>query len=203
MHVLDLAPLDGSDPETNFETVERELAEHDERLAKLPRIVALSKADLVPPETARRRRSPTGASVSATTRARRDRSPRRRRAKASTSCATAIFKAMPKAEAARLERRAAEHDAPQAEHIVYRPADKAGFTVEQIEQGVFRVTGRGIELLLARFDVQNDEALRHVEQRLRQIGVIRDAREGGFRSRRRDRDRRRTSSSSIRADGPR
>ncbi len=47
VHVLDLAPLDGSDPVTNFEVIERELAEHDPRLASLPRLLALSKADLV------------------------------------------------------------------------------------------------------------------------------------------------------------
>ena len=52
VHVLDLAPLDGSDPETNFEVIERELAEHDPRLASLPRLLALSKADLVTPELA-------------------------------------------------------------------------------------------------------------------------------------------------------
>src|SRR5918998_1353548 len=46
-HVLDLAPLDGSDPAANWETVERELALHDARLAGLPRVLALSKADLV------------------------------------------------------------------------------------------------------------------------------------------------------------
>ncbi|MCL2419873.1 MAG: Obg family GTPase CgtA, partial [Conexibacteraceae bacterium] len=50
VHVLDLAPLDGSDPVQNFETVERELALYQQRLASLPRIVALSKADLVTPE---------------------------------------------------------------------------------------------------------------------------------------------------------
>ena len=33
MHVLDLAPLDGSDPLDNFETVERELALYQQRLA--------------------------------------------------------------------------------------------------------------------------------------------------------------------------
>ena len=52
VHVLDLAPLDGSDPVANFEVIERELAEHDARLASLPRLLALSKADLVPPEVA-------------------------------------------------------------------------------------------------------------------------------------------------------
>src|SRR4051812_6312292 len=52
VHVLDLAPVDGSDPATNFETVEAELRQHDERLASLPRILCLSKADLVTPEQA-------------------------------------------------------------------------------------------------------------------------------------------------------
>src|SRR5436305_5745424 len=48
VHVLEVAPLDGSDPEANWETIERELAAHDARLARLPRVLALSKADLVP-----------------------------------------------------------------------------------------------------------------------------------------------------------
>ena len=52
VHVLDLAPIDGSDPASNHATVERELAEHDPRLAALPRLLALSKADLVPAERA-------------------------------------------------------------------------------------------------------------------------------------------------------
>ena len=52
VHVLDLAPLDGSDPVANHAVIENELAEHDPRLAELPRILALSKADLVTPEEA-------------------------------------------------------------------------------------------------------------------------------------------------------
>ncbi len=52
VHVLDLNPLDGSDPVANHTIVERELADHDPRLAALPRILALSKADLVNAKTA-------------------------------------------------------------------------------------------------------------------------------------------------------
>src|ERR687892_291047 len=52
VHVLDLAPLDGSDPEENHAVIERELALHDPRLAALGRVLALSKADLVPPADA-------------------------------------------------------------------------------------------------------------------------------------------------------
>ena len=40
--------------------------------------------------------------------------------------------------------------------------------------------GEGIDLLLARHDLENDEALAHVESRLRQIGVIRSLEEAGF-----------------------
>src|SRR5207244_4018235 len=40
------------DPVVNFEVIERELAAHDSRLARLPRILALTKADLVSPEDA-------------------------------------------------------------------------------------------------------------------------------------------------------
>src|SRR5215210_1723573 len=53
VHVLDLEPLDGSDPVDNFDTVEAELREHGHGLASLPRIVALSKADLVPADQVR------------------------------------------------------------------------------------------------------------------------------------------------------
>src|SRR5205085_1194592 len=52
VHVLDLAPLDGSDPLANHATVEAELEQYGQGLASLPRILALSKADLVPPEHA-------------------------------------------------------------------------------------------------------------------------------------------------------
>src|SRR3954466_6688888 len=52
VHVLDLAPLDASDPFENFALIEAELRAHDERLAALPRVLVLSKADLVSPEVA-------------------------------------------------------------------------------------------------------------------------------------------------------
>ena len=76
VHVLDLAPLDGSDPQANWETIEHELAAHDPRLAALPRVLALSKADLVTPEAAARGRR------------RLARAPGRRRAVLVTSSAT-------------------------------------------------------------------------------------------------------------------
>src|SRR3954447_2115747 len=52
VHVLDLAPVDGADPVDHHATVERELELHEPRLAAVPRVLALSKADLVPPAQA-------------------------------------------------------------------------------------------------------------------------------------------------------
>src|SRR5215212_985982 len=52
VHVLDVAPLDGSDPAGNFKTIEAEIEQYGAGLERLPRILALSKADLVPPEHA-------------------------------------------------------------------------------------------------------------------------------------------------------
>ena len=47
-------------------------------------------------------------------------------------------------------------------------------------EGRFRVTGRGIELLVARHDLGNQEALDYLEWRLREIGVIAELRRAGF-----------------------
>ena len=54
-----------ADARANHATIERELAAHDARLARLPRVLALSKADLVRRGARARRRSRSGASGSA------------------------------------------------------------------------------------------------------------------------------------------
>jgi len=53
VHLLDIAPLDGSDPVASYEAIRRELADYSPELAAKPEIVALNKIDLVP-ETDRR-----------------------------------------------------------------------------------------------------------------------------------------------------
>ena len=67
-----------------------------------------------------------------------------------------------------------------AEHRVYRPGEEEGFDVIQEGDGRFRVSGRGIELLIARHDLDNPEALDYLEGRLREIGVIAELQRAGF-----------------------
>ena len=163
-------PLDGSDPEQNYETVEAELREHGHGLAALPRLLALSKADLVPPEEAQaaveRWRDRLGIEVFATSAA---------TGEGLRELADAVFRRVPPEE--RAGDRAA--DTPAA-HRVYRPGRGESYSVERTGPGAFRVEGERIERLIARHDVDNDEALRYVEERLRALGVIRALESAGF-----------------------
>jgi GTP-binding protein len=70
----------------------------------------------------------------------------------------------------------------EAEHITYRPAGDQGFDVRRVGDGIFEVIGRGIEMLVARHDTENPEALAYIEQRLREIGVLAALRRAGFES---------------------
>jgi GTPase len=169
VHVLDLKPLDGSDPEQNYETVESELREHGHGLAGLPRLLALSKADLVPPDEAQaaveRWGERLGIEVFATSAA---------TGEGLRELADAIFRHVPPEEPA-----GERADTP-ATHRVYRPGQGEAYSVERTGPGAFRVEGERIERLIARHDVDNDEALRYVEERLRALGVIRALESAGF-----------------------
>jgi GTP-binding protein len=67
-----------------------------------------------------------------------------------------------------------------AEHRTFRPAADRGWSVERLPAGGFRVTGDPVERLLARHDLENDEALAHVEHRLHRMGVVRALEAAGF-----------------------
>ena len=172
IHVLDLAPLDGSDPLTNHATIERELALHDPQLASRPRILALSKSDLVAAETVAARtatwRTRLGGDVPVFV----------------TSSVTGEGLSELSAQLLRSVPVELPDEVPGepelAEHLTFRPAPGRGFRVERDGHGTFRVLGEGIDRLLARHDLDNEEALAHVEARLRQIGVIRALEAQGF-----------------------
>ena len=173
VHVLDIAPLDGSDPVANHATVEAELAGYGHGLAELPRMLALSKADLVPSEEAEaavaewRRREPDALAVVATS------------SVTGQGLAELSRELFQHVQGPGTEPLLADGE-ELAEHKVYRPADDAGYTVDRGPGGVLRVTGPAVERLLARHDIDNEEALRYVEERLRRMGVIRALEQAGF-----------------------
>lgn len=186
VHVLDIAPELSMGPEAdavaNHATIERELAAHDPRLAALPRVLALSKADLV--DEARRERelarwrellgegTPVILTSSAT-------------GLGIAELSAELLRRVPELQAAEealtgLPSTALAGEEPLVEHMVFRPAGPTGFTVQRLGEGSFAVRGRGVERLLARYDIENDDAMDYVEGRLRRIGVIRALEEEGF-----------------------
>jgi GTP-binding protein len=173
VHVLELAPLDGSNPVANHAAIERELAEHDPRLAELPRVLALSKADLVPAEVA--------AAAAAEWRARLEGPP-----VVVTSSVTGagldelrreLLRRVPVAPAG-LPDGAGEDEV--AEFAVLRPAAARAFSVDRGPAGEWRVRGEAVERLIARHDLESEDALALVERRLGRMGVIAALERAGF-----------------------
>ena len=64
--------------------------------------------------------------------------------------------------------------------MVFRPGAASGFHVERLGPRSFAVRGRGIERLLARHDLENEEAMAYLEGRLRRIGVLSALEAEGF-----------------------
>src|SRR4051812_32364917 len=160
LHVVDLAPLDGSDPVQNHATVEGELAEHGGGLAELPRLLCLSKADLVTAEEVEQARKEWSARLGDSV-----------LGVVATSAATGtgleelraeVVRAVPREESVRQETSDVE-----ATYRTYRPGASDVFEVTRSDAGGFRVEGPAVERLIARHDVDNEEALRYIEGRLR------------------------------------
>jgi GTP-binding protein len=178
VHVLDVAPLDGSDPVANHALVEHELALHDPRLAALPRILALSKADLVDGDTGAAARwawsERLGPDVpvlltSSVTHA------------GLAELSKELVRRVPLSPADASEQPdAVGADESLAEHRVFRPVPDRGFSVERVGDRSFKVVGAGVERLVARYDLSNEDALAQLERRLRGIGVIRALEANGF-----------------------
>jgi len=171
IHLVALDPLAEADPLERHATVRAELAAHGAGLERLPELTVVSKSDLAEPAQVERvvaaLRDAVGAEVlaiSAATGAGLDELRR------------AIFSAAPAPARPAQAPGEARFD---AEHAVYTPAGDGGFDVER-EGDAFRVTGRGVEMLVARHDLSNLEALAYLEQRLREIGVIAALERAGF-----------------------
>ena len=229
VHVLDMAPEltgeHGASPEENHRIIESELAAHDQRLAALPRVLALSKADLlgeerIAEEIARWRERlgehvPVIVTSSATGRGIAElgaellRSVPALVAGATAGAATGGAPAAPGApgagagagapgagaSGAGADAMGGAHQGEQtgpgrarragsqpelAEHMVFRPAASSGFEVLRQAPGSYAVRGRGIERLLERHDIDNEEAMAYLEGRLRRIGVLRALEAEGF-----------------------
>ena len=166
VHLVELAPLDGSSPEDNHATIEHELALHDPKLAALPRLLVLSKADLVAPEAGEAAVEAWRARVEA---------PVLLVSSATGQGLEALTKELLRRVplvSVRDEAGAAAGESGVAEYKVFRPAAAQAFAIDRGPDGTWRVHGEAVDRLMARFDLEHEDALSHVEARLRALGVI-------------------------------
>jgi len=176
VHVLELAPLDGSDPVDNHATVERELALHDSRLAELPRILALSKGDLITSEEGEAAVAAWSGRVGGRVLLVSSAS-----GQGLSDLERQLLRQVPLVSV-REEAGEAGGESGVAEYRVFRPAARRTFDVTRIGKGEWRVSGEGVDRLIARYDLEHEDALALVEARLRSMGVISALEAEGFRS---------------------
>ncbi len=177
VHLLEIGP--DSDPEEAYRVVRGELEAHGHGLAQLPELIALSKSDLLPAEDIEvlvaewRERAPDAIAVRAISSATR------------SGLDTLTSDLFSVAERGADEDEGAlpaepDGDGFESEYRVYKPVAASGYEARQVEEGVFEITGRGIEMLVERHDLGNFEAVAYLEQRLMEIGVIKALRKAGF-----------------------
>jgi GTP-binding protein len=185
VHVVEVAPPEGApSPADAYETVRGELSAYGAALDRLPELLVVSKADLMPEDQ-----------VGEVVEAFRERLGEAVLGVLAVSAATgaglgelraAVLAAVPEERAAEAVEKVGispsfPPDEPEfeAEHITYRPAAEQGYAIER-EGEAFRVAGRGVEMLIARHDLSNHEALAYLEQRLTEMGVVAALRSAGF-----------------------
>ncbi len=160
LHMLDVAAVDQRDPLEDYENLNGELAAYDEQIAALPQLVALNKIDLPDSEVFLpvcqqyfAERQIPAYPVSAVTGA------------GLTQLVQTLAAKLEELEPREADQREPEtHQMPQAEQ---RPLQ-----IFRAAEDVFLVRGSGVERLVQRTDLSNEDALLRMHGQLQELGVI-------------------------------
>lgn len=179
VHVVELAPAEG-EPLGNYRTVREELAAYGTGLEELPELVVLSKSDLWTEidiaDQVREWDRELGSAVLGVV---------------PVSSATGAGLPVLREAIIRFVPEEIRVSGPgsggvevdfEAEHLTYRPAGEDGYSILPEGDDVFRIHGRGVEVLFERFDLENEEALAYLEGRLTEMGVMAELKRAGFES---------------------
>ena len=165
IHLLDLA-AEGRDPATDYELLNRELALHDRRLLQYPQLVAANKLDM---PGARER-------LSQLERALADQVGRLYPISALTGEGVQMLMYA----AAELLDHSEPMQPPPPVEAPHRPHRQAlPLRVEKLVDGTYQVSGSAVERLIARTDLDSEEAVAYVQKALERMGVIAALRRAG------------------------
>ena len=162
VHVVDISGSEGRDPVADYRTINAELKKYDNRLASLPQIVALNKADLLMDDEAvknfrRHVRKPIYL-ISGATRQGID------------ALLDAVYDKL--------------QTLPPAEKLDYEPfeyerRDTTGFTVTRDDDGGFDVGGGLVEELARNVVLDSYDSFRYFQKKLKETGIIKALRKAG------------------------
>lgn len=162
VHVVDISGSEGRDPVVDYRTINAELKKYDKRLASLPQIVALNKADLLMDDEAvknfrRHVRKPIYL-ISGATRQGID------------ALLDAVYDKL--------------QTLPPAEKLDYEPfeyerRDTTGFTVTRDDDGGFDVGGGLVEELARNVVLDSYDSFRYFQKKLKETGIIKALRKAG------------------------
>lgn len=165
IHLIEISPIDGSDPSSNYTMVERELRNFSEPIAERPRIVVLSKLDTVDSELA----DMITDDFTEKTGIR----PYRVSSASGQGIEPVLYRCVEL-----LEEAASRPVVTTLFPATERKDDSGFWDVIKTESG-FEVVGKRIDRLVAMTDLENHDAVRFMHRKLERIGVINKLRELG------------------------
>ena len=162
VHVVDISGSEGRDPVTDYSTINAELKKYDKRLASLPQIVALNKADLLYDDEAvknfrRHVRKPIYLISGATH-------------QGIDELLDAVYEKL--------------QTLPAAEKLEYEPfeyerRDTTDFEVTRDDDGGFDISGGLVEELARNVVLDSYDSFRYFQKKLKETGVIKALRKAG------------------------
>ena len=162
VHVVDISGSEGRDPVTDYRTINAELKKYDKRLASLPQIVALNKADLLYDDEAvknfrRHVRKPIYLISGATH-------------QGIDELLDAVYEKL--------------QTLPAAEKLEYEPfeyerRDTTDFEVTRDDDGGFDISGGLVEELARNVVLDSYDSFRYCQKKLKETGVIKALRKAG------------------------
>ena len=167
VHIIDVSGMTDRNPMHDFDAINDELRMHSEKLASLPQIVALNKADMPSAQEIVAQLKPELESrglevfeISALT---------------GSGLQPLLYHIME-----RLEQLPREEEAPADEVVRFTvtPTEDS-WDVRKTGEAEFEVDGKAVEMLVRRTDLANEYAVRRLHQQLEKLGVLKKLRDLG------------------------
>ncbi len=165
LHVIDASGVEGRNPVEDFNTINNELKNYSEKLSKRTQIIVANKADLIQDETEYKKLEKLAKEkglaifkISGVT---------GQGVKELLDYVSKTLKTLPKEELVEIEDRK-----------VYELEDKDEFTITR-EDGMFVVDGPGVQRIMRKVNLEDNESMYYFQKCLEQLGVNRKLKEAG------------------------